>query len=142
MLVNAVVIYTAVDTLARVIVVPALLPSTSVADMVPFLRIRILLMYICSSHYLILRKQNIFHLPLLCLLTLFKHLVTLKIKDQNIIFPKLYFRQYYISRKVNSQGSVCLWTKDPDSCDPKRPDLTGSGTLPSTTDITLPNIHV
>ena len=41
-------------------------------------------------------------------ITWFKHLMTLEIKDKNIL-PKLYFTQYYIdiSRKVDSEGSVC-----------------------------------
>ena len=40
-------------------------------------------------------------------LTRFKHLVTLKIHDQKIILAKMYFGQYYMSRIVYLQGSVC-----------------------------------
>ena len=54
-------------------------------------------------------------------ITCFKHLVTLKIKEQKINLPKLYFRQYYLTRKMDLQGPV--WgLKDPDPGDPKRPD--------------------
>ena len=44
----------------------------------------------------------------------FKHPVTLKIKGNKIILPKLYFWQYYITRKIDLEPTVvCLWTKDP-----------------------------
>ena len=39
--------------------------------------------------------------------------VTLKIKGCKIVLPKLYFRRYYITRKLDLKG-VCFWTKDPD----------------------------
>ena len=60
-------------------------------------------------------------------------LVTLKIRDQKIILPKLYFRQYYMTRKRDVQGSFCglrilnRFLPDPDPGDPKRPDPTTSG---------------
>ena len=44
---------------------------------------------------------------------LYIFLVTLKIKGQNNCLPKMYFRQYCITRKIYVQG-VCLWTKDLD----------------------------
>ena len=55
-----------------------------------------------------------------------KHLITLKIKDKKIILTNLYFRQFYIPRNLELQGS--LWVNDPypDPGDPKRPDPTGS----------------
>ena len=37
-------------------------------------------------------------------LTKSKHLMTLKIKDKNIILTKLYFRQFYITRKLELEG--------------------------------------
>ena len=40
--------------------------------------------------------------------TWFKHLVTLRINNKKIILPKLYHKQYYISRKVDLQGSVSV----------------------------------
>ena len=46
-------------------------------------------------------------------LTKSKHLMTLKLKDKKIIWTKLYFRQFYITRKFELQG-VFLWKKDPD----------------------------
>ena len=52
--------------------------------------------------------------------TSFKHLMTLKIKDDKIILQKLYFRQYYMIRKVELQGYVCGL---------QDPDLGGSATL-------------
>ena len=58
--------------------------------------------------------------------TWLKHLVPLKINNHKIILAKLYFRQYYVSRKVDFQGLV-RGTKDPDPGDPRRPDSTGSG---------------
>ena len=36
-----------------------------------------------------------------------KHLMTLKIKDKKIILTKLYFRQFYITSKLELQESIC-----------------------------------
>ena len=35
-----------------------------------------------------------------------KHIETLKIKDKIYFWSKLYFRQYYITRKIDLHGSV------------------------------------
>ena len=35
-----------------------------------------------------------------------KHLVALKIQDKKIVLLKLYFRQHYITRKIDLEGSV------------------------------------
>ena len=59
--------------------------------------------------------------------------MTLKIKDKKIIWTKLYFKQFYMTRKFKIQGSfVDIGSEsgsgiflDPD--DPKRLDPTGSG---------------
>ena len=59
--------------------------------------------------------------------------MTLKIKDKKIILTKLLFRQLYVTRKFELQGSFCVKGSgsgifpDPDLGDPKRPDPTGSG---------------
>ena len=59
-----------------------------------------------------------------------KIIMTLKMKDKNIIWTKLYFRQFY-NKKIlitwglfvdKGSGSGIF----PDPGDPKRPDLTGS----------------
>ena len=54
--------------------------------------------------------------------------MTLKIKDKKIILTKLYFRQFYITRKLELQGffvnkgSGSGIFPDPDLGDLKRPD--------------------
>ena len=48
--------------------------------------------------FLIFSKQNVY--------AIFFPVVTLNIEDQFFI-SKLYFRQYYITRKMDLQGSVC-----------------------------------
>ena len=52
--------------------------------------------------FLMFSKINIF---VWHILTKSKHLVTLKIKDKKIILTTLYFRQFYITRKFELQGS-------------------------------------
>ena len=60
-------------------------------------------------------------------LTLFKHLVSLKIKVKNIILQKLYFRLSHITQKNGISGGFLL-NKYPNldpaflPNDPKRPD--------------------
>ena len=59
--------------------------------------------------------------------------MTHKIKDKKIIWTKLYFRQFYLTRKFELQGSFVDKGSgsgifpDPDPGDPKRPDPIGSG---------------
>ena len=38
-----------------------------------------------------------------------EHLMTIKIKDKKLILTKLLLRQFYITRKVELQGSFCVW---------------------------------
>ena len=47
-------------------------------------------------------------------LTEYKHLMTHKIKEKLIFLTKLYFRQFYMTRKLELHTMVFLWTKDPD----------------------------
>ena len=64
--------------------------------------------------------------------------MTLKIKGKNIIWTKLYFRQFMSRENLNYRslfvykGTGSGIFPDPDPGDPKRPDPTGSGsaTLP------------
>ena len=86
--------------------------SSRVADPVPFslefrileFRIRILLKYMS----LYKDEPKIMAFPYLILT------MTLKIKYQKVILQKLYFRQYFITKKLQLQG-VCLWTnKEPE----------------------------
>ena len=39
-----------------------------------------------------------------------KHLMTPKIKDNKIGLTKLYFRQLYVTRKFELQGSFCVYS--------------------------------
>ena len=57
-------------------------------------------------------KRKFFFIPSR---TWFKHLWPLKIEDQKIILPKLYFKQFYVSRKGDLDPGP--------GGDPKRPDL-------------------
>ena len=62
-------------------------------------RIRILLRYVFDV------KQNTYFLW--HFLTKSKHLMTLEIKDKKVIWTKLNFRQFYITRKFELQGYFC-----------------------------------